>query len=300
MTNKSPGPNSSDFSQDNFSGTKDSAESLSFEDMDVAAFSRRMLIKLGRTIENDVIPRLMLALGPSSVDDLSERQDAARAAAKVDEFVDLLLQHDTPVAIKYVTALRSDGMPLATVYLDLLSPAARRLGEMWENDECSFTDVTIGVCRMRQVLLEFSRCFDAAGDSADPDRAALILPAPGEQHTFGIFMVMEFLRRTGWDCFSGAPANGREFETLVNAHAYGVIGVSISADRHVDETAAAIDWIRSKSRNRSAVILVGGRAVQDDPGLVHKLGADGTAADGQDAVEAIARLTRNRLRKSAN
>jgi methanogenic corrinoid protein MtbC1 len=301
MPNKSPGPNSSDFSQDRFSGTSDSAESMSRDEMDVAGFSRKMLIKLGRTIEYDVIPRLMLALGPQSIeDDLTDRRGAAEAADRVEEFVDLVLAHDTPVAIKYVTTLRSEGMPLATVYLDLLSPAARRLGEMWENDECSFTDVTIGVCRMHQVLLEFSRCFDATSDSTHQEREALIVPAPGEQHTFGIFMIMEFLRRRGWDCFSGAPATSKAFQTLVNAHAFGVIGISISADKHIDATAGEIDWIRSRSRNRDAVILVGGSAIQKDPGLVHKMGADGTASDGEEAVRTIARLTRKKSENPAN
>ena len=71
---------------------------------------------------------------------------------------------------------------------------------MWEHDECSFTDVTIGVCRMHQVLLEYSRCFEPPDGPHSQGKNALIVPAPGEQHTFGLFLVVEFLRRDGWHC----------------------------------------------------------------------------------------------------
>ena len=53
--------------------------------------------------------------------------------------------------------------------------------------------------------LEFSRCFDPVDRNKGNGRTALIAPTPGEEHTFGLFMVIEFLRRAGWHCFTGAP-----------------------------------------------------------------------------------------------
>jgi methanogenic corrinoid protein MtbC1 len=296
MTRRGPDRSSADYSQGKLSGINGSFDSLTIDGVDLVDLSRGMLVKLGRTIENDVIPRLMLALGSSPRQNLSvSPQDVILHDGHVDEFVHLVLHHDTPVASKYVATLRGEGCPLTAIYLDLLAPAARRLGEMWESDECSFVDVTIGVCRMHQVLLEFSRCFDPTTKSPDKGRNALILPAPGEQHTFGIFVVMEFLRRSGWDCFSGTPATARDFRTLVEAQAYGTIGISVSTDQHVEDAKAQIHHIRQRSRNRNAVILVGGYIIQQDPSLVHRIGADATASDGQQAVNIIDRLTRAQL-----
>jgi len=208
----------------------------------------------------------------------------------IDELTRLLLLHDASVATNYVTTLRSDGIPLAAIYLDLLAPAARRLGEMWESDECTFTDVTIGVCRMHQVLLEFSRCFDATAESVSKGRYMLVLPVPGEQHTFGIFMVMEFLRRAGWNCFGGAPATKAEFHRLVLAHDFDAIGISVSADQHLKTASELISEIRNGPRNANALVLVGGRAFLNDPSLASKIGADAMAADGQEAVREISTL----------
>lgn len=292
MPTKGPDRSTSDYSQGRFSGDNGSAESSSKIDGELADLSRNMLIKLGRTIENDVIPRLMLAFETPAAADASARDRTQLIADKVDEFVHLLLHHDTPVATRYVSTLRGSGIPLATIYLDLLGPAARRLGELWESDECSFTDVTIGVCRMHQVLLEFTRCFDAVAETGDKTSNALILPAPGEQHTFGLFMVMEFLRRSGWHCFSGTPATFRDFEGLVEAQEYGVIGISISADRHLERTTKLVRDIRRQSRNRDCYILVGGQVILSDPSLVERIGADGTARDGEEAAQ----LVQDRLR----
>ncbi len=256
---------------------------------ELGEFSFQMLAQLGRTIENELIPRLMLAF--DSTPDL--RPAATNVADLVDDFVTLLVQQDAHVAVRYVDALRSKGTPLATLYLDLLAPAARRLGVMWEEDEASFTDVTIGVCRMHQVLLEFSRCFDATSRSSGDARNALIAPAPGEQHTFGLFMVMEFLRRDGWTCYSGTPATNREFMKLASSQDFELIGLSVSADKHLDETRKLIAELK---RTSNAKIMVGGRCFLDRPELVEDLGADAMATDGRDAL----RIAEGLVQSAAN
>ena len=260
---------------------------------------RGMLERLGQIIEGDLIPRLMLALDSPG----SQRKDQAIAehlGENVDEFVQILIAHDASVASQYVTTLRSQGLPLSVLYLDLLAPAARRLGVMWEEDECSFTDVTIGVCRMHQVLLEFGRCFDAAEGSDDSGNNALVLPVPGEQHTFGIVMVMEFMRRGGWHCYTGAPASSREFHRLVRSQDFDVIGLSVSADRHVDSAKKLVSEIRHGARNADAVIMGGGRVFVDQPELAEEIGMDVIASDGREAVAELRRLRPHSKHSPAN
>ena len=260
---------------------------------DLGDLSRQMLSRLNHTIEGDIIPRLMLAFDPPRPTAASAVPPEFRLEDSVEELTHLLLKHDATVATNFVSALRSDGISLTSIYLDLLAPAARRLGELWERDECTFTDVTIGVCRMHQVLLEFSRCFDATADLASTGQDLLILPVPGEQHTFGIFMVMEFLRRAGWNCFGGSPASKNEFHRLVLAHDFEAIGISVSADLHLETAVELIGEIRNGPRNANAVILVGGRVFQSNPSLAEQIGADAMAADGQAAVREITILCRN-------
>ena len=250
-------------------------------------FSLKMLSQLGRTIENELIPRLMLAFDSTPA---STAAPAANTLSEhVDTFVRLVIENEADVAARYVDTLRSEGFPIATLYLDLLAPAARRLGDMWDTDDVSFADVTIGVCRMHQVLLEFTRCFDATTKNGDDSQTALIAPAPGEQHTFGLFMVMEFLRREGWTCYSGTPSTRKEFLKLANSADFRLIGLSISADRNLQEAGQLIKDLR---RRTDAKILVGGRCVLESPELVDELGADAMARDGREAARVISKLVR--------
>lgn len=264
----------------------------------IGEISRHMLTRLNQTIEGDIIPRLMLAFDSPGPGVAAELSAGALLQENIEEFVHLVLNHDATVATEYVSTLRSEGIPLPALYLDLLAPTARRLGVMWEEDECSFTDVTIGVCRLHQVLLEFSRCFDATEHSHDSGLNALVVPVPGEQHTFGIFMVLEFLRRAGWNCFSGVPRTRREFLRLVRAREFDVIGFSISADLHLETAAELITEIRRGSRNADTKILTGGRAIMNDPQLAASIGADAMAADGREAVRQMSKLCPDSKRSS--
>jgi len=223
--------------------------------MDAQCLSESMLTKLGRTIEAELVPRLMLAF---ETERAARRQPVAVGLdQRVGEFVDLVLRHDAAVAIEYVATLRDQGTPLTDVYLDLLAPAARKLGDMWDNDDASFTEVTIGVCRMHQVLLEFSHCFRAADNGSNSGRCVLIVPTPGEEHTFGLFLVIEFLRRAGWNCYTGAPSSLDELRKLVRTQSFDAVGLSLSADRNANIAAEAIVV---KRRQQVLVSLIVGRA----------------------------------------
>lgn len=292
MPNKNPGHPASEQSQERVAQDNGIDKSDSFDEEVAADQSLEMLTKLGRTIEIDVIPRLMQAINSRQLKQSEHAHGDVRFAAEVEDFIHLLLMHDTDVAVKYLTTIRATGVPLAAIYLDLLAPAARRAGELWESDEASFADVTVIVCRMRQVLLEFSRCFDAPAESSSKNRNVLLLPSPGEQHTFGLLMVVEFLRREAWNCFSGTPIDLGESEKIINAQKYRVIGLSISADRHIDATTSLIRWIRKSSSNSEAAIIIGGRAVLENPDLVKTVGADTMASDGEEAVRTLDQLTR--------
>ena len=289
-----------DRAQNDFPSPDDSANRSFTSDEDVGFLSRSMLSRLSRTIESEIVPRFMMAFDGSAMGRGSDTLKPQTLNERIEEFVELVRLHDAEVAVEYVSTLRSGGIPLPVIYLDLLAPAARRLGELWEDDRITFADVAIGTCRMHQVLLEFSRCFDSAGHGPSrAGRSALIVPAPGEQHTFGLFLVVEFLRRAGWHCWTGSPATDKDLQSLVRAQQFDAVGVSVSADRNLDQTAATIAGVRRHSKNPDTAILLGGRIVNDNPDLVTHLGADETAVDGRDAVRVLNELCGDQIGRPA-
>jgi len=255
--------------------------------------STRQLNRLSRTIEGEIIPRLMMLLEPDilEVETPDDSSTSRQETYSVEELVQLLLRHDASVAAEYVRRLRSGGMALPSIYLDLLAPAARHLGQMWEKDECTFTQVTVGVSRMHQVLLQFSPCFCTnISEGEDNGHSALIVPMPGEQHTFGLFMVVEFFRRAGWNVWSGNPDTESELLRVVRQNSFDMVGYSVAADRHLGRLSDQIEAVRKNSKNPRIKIMVGGRAFTDDPELFRSVGADATATDGTDAVRLAASI----------
>jgi MerR family transcriptional regulator, light-induced transcriptional regulator len=247
--------------------------------------SGREVARLVRSVvESEVIPRLLLARRARSRQPDPAADAWTPEAAHVAELAGLVLAREAGGASAYVEALRARGTPVEALYLGLLAPTARRLGELWKADLCGFTEVTVGLCRLQQVLRELSPAFQDEGEPRQVEgRRALLAPVPGEQHTFGLSMVLEFFRRAGWDVWGGSSATAGDLVRAVRGEWFAVVGLSLSSVRRLDATAAHIRAIRRASRNRAVGVLVGG-PVFVAPGLVALVGADATAVDGRQAT----------------
>jgi hypothetical protein len=70
----------------------------------------------------------------------------------VARLVRLLRGTGAEAAPALVDVLVARGIPRGELYLNLLAPAARMIGDMWQDDECSFADVTMVVARLHQIL----------------------------------------------------------------------------------------------------------------------------------------------------
>jgi methylmalonyl-CoA mutase cobalamin-binding domain/chain len=144
--------------------------------------------------------------------------------------------------------------------------------------------VTVGLCRLHQLLRELSPEFCAEDSGRAGDRRVLLATCPGDQHTFGIALVAQFLRRAGWDVWHEFLATNAEILEVVSQHWFSVIGLSVATETRVDVLTETIRSIRRTSRNRAVGIMVGGPVLVDRPELAALVGADATAVDGAQAV----------------
>ncbi len=255
--------------------------------------SELRMARLVRTIEGEIVPRLVLARRTAQAPcDADASQLGAPDALDVKELVRLLLAHDAGVASAYVDAVRHRGASLEIICLQLLAPAARELGLRWEEDECDFMQVTVGLCRLHQLLRELSPEFRA--DDLEPavGRRILLAPLPGEQHTFGITLVAQFLRRAGWDVWHEFPAADTDILEVLRQNWFAVVGLTVGIDTRLDAVTAIIAAIRRCSRNPGVGVLVGGPLLVSKPEIAAMVGADATAADGHEAVERAEQMCR--------
>lgn len=253
------------------------------------------LAVLSRAIEHEIIPRLMLA-HPTADECLSMLPSPAPqvSADDVTAFAKLVLAPDENVAHACIETMRNSGISVETIYTDLLAPVARYLGELWEEDLCDFTEVTLGLGRLHQVLRELSPAFSQTHHTTN-GRRALLLPAPGEQHTFGLVMVSEFFRRAGWDVGGGPWEAGADPVMMVRSEWFDVVGFSLGDVTRLDALADCIKQIRQAALNPSISILVGGPLFLAHPEYVSFVNADAASTDGAQAPTLAARLVAAQL-----
>jgi methanogenic corrinoid protein MtbC1 len=106
---------------------------------------------------------------------------------------------------------------------------------------------------------------------------------PGEQHTLGLFMVAEFFLRDGWSVSAGPPLTESDLLHTVQDNWFDVIGLSVGFTDRLGALRRQVARVKRASRNPDLLILVGGTAFGEDPGLAGRLGADSWAADGRQA-----------------
>lgn len=245
-------------------------------------------IRLLSTLESDVIPRLLLMhreRGRKSLRPAGGRRRSV-AAEDVERMVALVQSAAPRTARRYVAALRADGVALDSIFLELLAPTARRLGELWERDTVDFTVVTSALIRLHQLLHELALGPDPAGPDAAAieHRRILLAVAPGEQHHFGVAMVSEFFRRAGWDIDTAAHSTRTSLVAAVRGKVFDIVGISLACDTGLKTLTQTVQELRAASLNPLMGLIVGGPAFVRNPGLALQIGADATAADARAAV----------------
>lgn len=209
--------------------------------------------------------------------------------ADVEAFVECVAGVDEEPATAYVAALIARGVPVEAIYLELLTPAARRLGELWSDDACDFLDVTIALGRLQRAVREISHLF--VGHGARPDAGRVLLSCiPGEQHTLGLFIVSEFFVRDGWEVSLGAPVAECDLAALVRDEWFDVLGFSVACNSRVAYLSREIPRLRRESLNPRLAVVVGGRVFNDQPALVARVHADASASDAHGAPLLARRL----------
>jgi hypothetical protein len=107
------------------------------------------LARLIRTVEGEIVPRLLVSLSGS----LAAAAEVPSRDA-VCELTRLLLVSEESRAADLVRIVHEQGMSRNRICLGLIAPAARRLGELWERNECNFNQLMLGLSRLESVLRE--------------------------------------------------------------------------------------------------------------------------------------------------
>ncbi|MDE8348911.1 MAG: cobalamin-dependent protein [Acidocella sp.] len=258
---------------------------------------------LRRTIEAEVLPRLLAAQREADLLNRAEQQASQQAssqashvnAADVAAFVNLIVADDMEQVRAVADRVIVIGGGRDVLLTELLTPAAQLLGRMWERDVCDFTTVTLGVFRLDQIMKETAAVGIEDIMRVAFDHRILLVPSPGEQHNFGLNVVVDTFREGGWMVRSGSALSRKKIMNFVKDEWFDVIGISVMADRALEGLPACIRAVRQASCNPHLFVLIGGRAIMNHTERTRFLGADATALDAHQALEEANILVKSKV-----
>jgi methanogenic corrinoid protein MtbC1 len=242
-------------------------------------------VQLKRVVELEIIPRLMLMHGGPAQVDVQGLPTLELNAEHVEQLACLAVEGEAGSVSRRVQSLIDSGVTAEQVFLDLLAPCARLLGRKWEDDEYDFSQVTIALWRLQQVLYEQSRRFNLENRGDGRSHRALMAAVPGSQHTFGVTMAAEFFARSGWEVQCLPQTSWQELRGVLTSEWVDMIGLSIGLVDSLPEVASAIIEMRRLSVNTKVFVLVGGPAAANISDLAQACGADACAQEANVAVE---------------
>jgi len=198
------------------------------------------------------------------------------------ELADLLIAADPTEAFALIDRLCADGRPLAKLCAGLFEPTARALGDLWQRDDCSELDITLGLSQL-QVAVRRLNLTAESGDllaprSAELPHSVLVAPSPHESHLLGSTISSEVFWRAGWDVHCAYPDSNAALSQIVQERWYDVLDLSLSSvftrEHRLPAMADTISAAHASSVNPSITVIVDGRLFFERPQAFAEVGAD--------------------------
>ena len=188
------------------------------------------------------------------------------------------------------------GADLFTVYIEMLQPAMREVGRLWQENEMTVADEHLATAITQTVMANlYTRGVGANGVEGPTIVASC---ADNERHEVGLRMLCDLLELDGWDTtYLGATVPIESLVELVQKARPDVLALSATIAPHVPRVRNAIEAVRDAMDGDAPLIIVGGRPFLERPDLAARVGADETAADARAAVALLNR--RLNLRRAA-
>lgn len=249
---------------------------------------------LQAVIKQQIIPRLLNVHQLFPAKALAFRED--EPGEEQPEFL-MFTQHclsgDALQANQIVDALMARGLAHDRIFLELITPAARRLGVLWEQDLCDFTQVTCGLAMMHQMIYRLGYESPAGPRGEGESERVMLACAPGSQHFLGLTIVADFFRQAGAEVVLEISSSESELLRAVGNEWFDVVGISVALETQLKTLPELIQHLRASSGNPKIRVVLGGPIFLLQPCTAHDLGADAIFTDAREAVGAVKRLLRS-------
>ncbi len=268
-------------SDDNAWGTESGTYTRPEARSDVHAIAARASeADLLSTIEDQIIPQLLLAHRSTLISGTVPADTFEISEEEIERFADLSTGQDMPGLLGRLEGLLREGLPIQGVLLDVIAPAARLLGEQWLDDERSFSDVAVGLGMLQRLVAVIGQKVEAP---VTKEGLVVLSAAPGEQHTLSLHVLAELLRTQGWAVHVEPVADETALLELLARESISAIGFTVNNDALVRHLGPLLERIHALQP--SAQVMLGGAAAGLSE-VAERFGAQ-HCLSGRDALDCL-------------
>lgn len=233
---------------------------------------------IARVLHNNVIPSLTKTAGG--------RTGAAAFGyhqSDIAGIVKLLRDGREQEILQTIDGFLSKGSRHYEVYLDVFCECARHLGELWARDECSFSEVTLGLAFLNSLIHRYRH---GLGPELPDTRCGkvFITSIPGDTHMTGAAMLEAFFSAAGWQCDVLLDGKEKDIAKQVSEQVFDIVGISVARSEDISRCKQMVRLVRRNSKNPEIKVLVGGNAFKDNPRAIAAVEADGFSEDALSAL----------------
>lgn len=199
-------------------------------------------------------------------------------------YFDALRDGDVRRALSVVDKQRASGSDLFSIYVDVIQPAMREVGRLWQENVMTVADEHMATA-ITQTVMAHVFTHDVAG-LARSDRPSIVAACTDtERHEIGLRMLCDVLEAEGWTAhYLGATVPTEDLVAMLRARQPDILALSVTINPHLPRLRNIIQTVRNELGDETPHITVGGRPFLENPEMAKRVGADSTAKDVREAA----------------
>ena len=196
-------------------------------------------------------------------------------------FLNALINGDISAGL-VVSARVTSAEQRGQFYRYVIQPSLYDIGEAWAQGKLSISQEHLASAIVGRVLSSLNARF--CHPLCTKGRV-VVSTIYGEYHELGAWILADLLEHDGWEvCYLGAnPADTRIFDTIVRFKPH-LLALSVTMPTNIDYVRRIIVHIRQSEMVAPPAVLVGGSAINSQPGVWRDIGAHGHTEDVEKAV----------------
>lgn len=198
------------------------------------------------------------------------------------EFLNLLLSGNRNEAQLLVNRLLDEKNTIISIYENIFKNCLYEIGLLWQTNKITVAHEHYFTAAVQSIMATMYPSIFATKRKGAKMLACTISVS---LHEMGIRMMTDYFELDGWDtCYLGANVPNNSIIAAIKEQKPDILAISVAMAFQLSKAKTLISKIRAETELKNLKIIVGGYPFIQFPEMSVKIGADGTAKNGPEAV----------------